>query len=107
MVLTFSIDAWVVPHLLTCIDVDPSLLMLAVHLCPDVIFTVPHPPDPGAGCSAEHAKAIGEFSRSSSPSLQQCPNLGVSWKSVVCATSGVTAFVQLNSRRASSLFVWC
>jgi hypothetical protein len=70
MVLTFSIDTWVVPHLLTCIDMDPSLLVLAVHLCPDVILTIPYPPDPGASGSAEHAKAIGEFSCSSSPSLQ-------------------------------------
>ena len=72
---TFSVNPGMVEFLFTSIDVYPSLLVITVDLDPDVIFTVPDPPDSRANCTTEHAEAVGKFSHSSFPGLQQCPHI--------------------------------
>lgn len=64
-----GIEAWVVPSLLACVDVDPSLLMFRVNLGPDVVFGIPHPADPTTDGSAKHAEAIGPLAAPASPRL--------------------------------------
>lgn len=59
----------VVPCFLAGIDMDPSLLVLRVHLSPYVILGIPHPTYPATNGTTEHAEAVGPFAASSSSSL--------------------------------------
>jgi hypothetical protein len=60
---------------------NPPSLVIAVDLCPDMVFTIPHPADSGTSSATQHTEAVGKLSCPSSPGLEQCPDLAVSRKS--------------------------
>ena len=93
MMLTLSIDPWIVPHLLARVNVNPSPLVLTVDLSPDVVFAVPHPADSCTSSTAQHAEAVGELSRSSSSGFEKCPNFAISGKSLKCLAVDASALV--------------
>jgi hypothetical protein len=103
--LTFSVDPWVVPHLLTRVNVNPPPLMLAVELGPYMVFTVPYPAHSGTGGTAQHAETVGEFTGSSSSSLEQRPNLAVSRESLKRLATKTEALVKFGFRCSASNFV--
>lgn len=75
----------------------PTALMLRVHLSPDVILGVPHPSYTSTKGSAEHAKAVGPFTGTSSSSLQQLPHIRVAGESFVGTTHSFRASVQFDT----------
>lgn len=79
--LTFCVSSWVIPHLLTGVDMNPPPLVLAVHLGPDMVFTIPDPSYPGTGSTAQHAETVGKFTCSSSASLEKGPYFAISRES--------------------------
>ena len=105
--LTFAVDPWVVPHLLAWVDMDPPPLVLAVHLNPNMVLAVPHPPHSYSRGSAQHTKTIGEFSCSTSLRLQQYPYIRITWEALVCSAAYVTAPVQLDPVAAPGLLIRC
>lgn len=66
---TVGVKAGVVPGFLAGVDVNPALLHLGVHLCPDVVFGVPDPADAAADRAAEHAEAVGPFTAAAATGL--------------------------------------
>ncbi len=105
--LTISVDSRIVPCLLTCIDMDPALLVLAVNLAEDMVFAVPHPAYSGTHSSAQHGEAVGELSSASPSGVKQCPDIGISRKALVCSTAVDGTAVEFYSCRTAGLLVWC
>ena len=69
---------------------DPSPLLLAVDLGPDMIFTVPDPSHSSPGSTTQHAEAVGELSSPTSLRLEQRPDISIARKSL----KGRTALVR-------------
>ena len=60
-------------------------------------------PQPGFTPEIE---AVGPFAASSSPRLQQTPDIAVSWKALVGAATGIRASVKLHSEGAAGILLW-
>lgn len=105
--LTFCVESWLVPRFFTSINMDPSPLVLAVHFCPDMIFTIPYPSDSCPSRSAEHSETIRPFSGPAPLCLEESPNIRVPRESFIGATATFTAPVQFHSRGTSRGFVGC
>lgn len=79
--------------------------MLTVDFRPDMIFAVPDPPDSSASGTTQHAEAIGKLSSSSSPGLEQGPDIGVARESFVRRTARIRTPVQFDSSGSAGNFV--
>lgn len=64
---------------------DPSLVMLRVDLSPAIVMRAqrPHEPDSCAHRAAEHTEAVGPFTNTAPPCLQEGPNIAVPWEALV------------------------
>jgi len=105
--LTFSVQPWIVPRFLAGINMDPSPLMLRVHLRPYMVFSVPYPSDATSHSPAQHGKTISPLAATTPPYLQQCPYISKARKSFVCSTLACRTPVKLNSGGTSGGLVRC
>ncbi len=81
---------------------DPSALVLRVHLSPDMVFGVPYPANTATDCAAQHAEAVGPFANTAAPSLEQSPDIAVSWESFISTAVLSGASVQFDPESAAS-----
>ena len=81
--LTFCVKPRLIPSFFASINVYPPLFVLAIYFGPDMIFTVPYPPDTGTCSSAKHRKAIGPLSTPPSLRVEQRPHIRVSWEALI------------------------
>jgi hypothetical protein len=65
---------------------DPSPLVFAVDLDPDVVFTVPDPPYARTHGPAKHGEAVGELTSTATSSLEQGPDVAVAREPFICPT---------------------
>lgn len=91
--LTLGVKHGRIPCLFAAVDMYPSLAMCAVHLGPDMIFCVPHPPHPTAHRTAQHGEAICPLAHTSSPCVEKDESVVVSWETFEGLTQLVAALV--------------
>ena len=103
---TFSVQPGVIPCLLAGVHVHPPLLLLRVHLRPNMVFLVPYPSDPRSHRPAQHREAIGPLAATSSPAFQQRPDIVVSRKPFELAAVVEGTLVELNPSGAPGRFIW-
>lgn len=102
---TMCVDEGLIPSRLTNVDVNPPLAVITPDFCPDVVFAVPYPPYPAADGATEHAEAVGPFTNSSSPRLEQHEGVVVAWEALIGPAMLVRALVKLDSVCTARLFV--
>lgn len=100
-----SVEKRLIPSLLAHIDVHPSLPVDTVHLGPDVVLAVPYPAHPATDRSAKHAEAIGPFTHTTPPGLQEDKGVVVPWESLEGLAMRVRALVEFHSGSTTCLFL--
>lgn len=94
----FSVEPRVVPSLFACVDMDPSLLVLRVHLRPEVIFGAPDPAHTAADGATEHTEAIRPLAGSPSLRLQKLPDIAVPRESLIGLTPEIGTLIELDTQ---------
>lgn len=84
---------------------DPSFLLLRVHLGPYVIFSVPYPSDAASDRTTEHTEAVGPFAAAPTPRLQEGPDITVAGEAFESAAFAGRTAVQFDARCASGPFL--
>ena len=102
---TLSIEQGLIPSTLANIDVNPSLAMNTVDLCPNMILTVPDPSHSTSDSSAEHAETVGPLANSAPAGLQKYKRIVVAWESLVSTTMCMGTLIELDAVCAARLLV--
>jgi hypothetical protein len=87
------------------IDVDPSLLVHAVDLYPNVIFRVPDPANTNTHCATEHAEAVGPLAYTSSSGGHQDKGIVVAREALKSTAILGRALVDFDAASTICLFL--
>lgn len=99
------VEKRLVPSLFDGVDMDPALAVFAVNLGPDVVLAVPNPTDSATNCTTQHAEAVGPFTYTSSPCLEQDEGVAVARESLMSLALGVGALVEFDTVGATGMLI--